>query len=74
MSTPFWTRRGFPNAVGLVSACTSTRIGRVPSMVTAIADPDALTMRSERKSSDGFFTSFSPLSTISKTPTSDVAP
>jgi hypothetical protein len=50
------------------------QIGRVPSMITAIADPGALIMRSARKTSDGLDTSASPLSRISNTPTSDVAP
>ena len=37
--------------VGLVSAWTSTNNGRVPSIVTAIALPEALTTRSARKAS-----------------------
>ncbi|OQA40622.1 MAG: hypothetical protein BWY52_02822 [Chloroflexi bacterium ADurb.Bin325] len=73
-STPLAVRRGWANAVVLVSACTSTRMGRVPSIVTAIAEPGALGMRSARNASDGLRTSARPFSAISKTPTSLVEP
>ena len=59
---------------GATSACISTRIGRVPSMPANTAVPGALTSRSPRNSSDGLATSRSPLSTISNTPISSVAP
>ncbi len=59
-STPLGVRRALPNCVGLVSPWTSTSSGRVPSIVTAIADPAALTMRSARKASDGLVTSTRP--------------
>ena len=67
-------RRGFPKLVGLASACTSTSSGRVPSIVTAMDDPGALTMRSARNASEGLVTSTIPRSCISNTPTSEVAP
>ena len=73
-STPFGVRRGFPNDVGLVNPWISTSKGRVPSIVTTIADPGAFTIRSARKASEGLVTSVIPRSPISKTPTSDVAP
>ena len=73
-STPLAVRRGWAKVVTLVNACTSTRIGRVPSIVTAMADPAALGSRSARNASDGFLTSVSPFSAISKTPTSLVEP
>ena len=73
-STPLAVRRGWAKVVALVSACTSTRIGRVPSIVTAMAEPGALGMRSARNASDGFVTSTRPLSAISNTPTSFVEP
>ena len=52
----------------------STSIGLVPSMLAITVDPDVLRGLSERKSSDGLFISLSPLSVISKTPISLVAP
>jgi hypothetical protein len=73
-STPFGVRLGFPKEEGLVNPWISTNSGRVPSIVTAIADPGAFTIRSARKASDGLLTSTMPRSSISKTPTSDVAP
>ena len=38
---PLAVRRGRPKLVDDVSACTSTRIGRVPSSVTAMEVPGA---------------------------------
>ena len=71
---PLGVRRGLPRLVGLVSPWISTSSGRVPSIVTAMADPGTLTMRSARKASDGLVTSTMPCSRISNTPTSEVAP
>ena len=67
-------RRGEPAWVSPTSACTFTSRGRVPSIVTATAEPGALIKRSARKISEGLLTSTMPFSCISKTPTSDVAP
>ena len=71
---PLAVRRAYPNEVWLHSACTSTSSGRVPSSVTAMALPGALTTRSARKASEGLATSTMPLPRISNTPTSLVAP
>jgi len=71
---PLAVRRGLPKLVGVVSPWISTRSGRVPSMVTAMAEPGALIMRSARKTSLGLRTSTMPFSCISNTPTSLVAP
>ncbi len=73
-SIPFAVRRGLPKLVGVVSPWTSTNSGRVPSIVTAIAEPGALIIRSAKKTSLGLRTSTMPRSCISKTPTSLVAP
>ena len=73
-STPLGVRRALPNCVGEVSPWISTKIGRVPSIVTAMAEPAALIMRSARNASLGLVTSIMPPSRISNTPTSEVAP
>ena len=67
-------RRGVPNEVGETSACTSTSIGRVPSMVATTAEPAAPACRSARNSADGFATGCRPAPVISKTPSSETAP
>jgi hypothetical protein len=73
-STPIVVRRGTARNDWLTSACSSTRIGRVPSMLQITAEPGAFSGRSSKNSSDGFATSSSPLSFISKTPISLVEP
>ena len=60
-SSPLTVRRGLPKLVGLASAWISTSSGRVPSIVTATADPGTLTIRSARNASDGLATSIMPL-------------
>ena len=67
-------RRGVPKLVPLVRACSSTRIGRVPSMLAVTTDPAAAAGRSDRKTAEGLATSSSPRSFISKTPISLVEP
>jgi hypothetical protein len=58
----------------LTSPCTSTKNGRVPSMIGTTTDPDAPCGRSDRKRSDGLGTSLNPADVISKTPISLVEP
>ena len=60
--------------VGVIKACISTKIGRVPSIETTIADPEASFKRSSKKISDGLATSRNPSSRISKIPNSFVEP
>ncbi len=67
-------RRGVPKDVGDTSACTSTSIGREPSIVHTTAEPGAPACRSERKSAEGFATGLRPAPVISKTPSSETAP
>ena len=74
MSIPVATRRGAGRDVGLVRACTSINRGRVPSMTGTIVEPTAPRARSESRAPDGSWTSISPRSIISKTPTSLVDP
>ncbi len=65
-SKPVVVRLALPNMVGVTRACTSARIGRVPSMVTTIAEPVAPSRRSSRKTSLGLRTSTKPCDCISK--------
>ena len=66
---------GIPTVVdALTRACTSTRRGRLPSILPTMADPGLSTGRSERKISDGLLTGTSPSGIISNTPISGVAP
>ncbi len=58
----------------VTKACTSAKIGRVPSMVTTMEDPVAPSSRSSRKTSLGLITSTSPPDCISKMPISLVEP
>ena len=67
-------RRGVPKDVGETSACTSTSIGRDPSIVATTADPGEPAGRSARNSADGLGTGFSPAPVISNTPSSETAP
>ena len=67
-------RRGSPKFVFDTSACTSRRIGRVPSIEQAVTAPDASAGRPSSINSDGFGTSASPSSRISNTPISLVEP
>ena len=72
-STPVATRRGIARSVGATSACTSSRIGRVPSSAQATAAPGSpSTVRP--KTSDGSGTPTRPAPVISKTPSSFVEP
>ncbi len=73
-SMPLAVRRGRPKLVVLARAWISTKRGRVPSMVTAMAEPAAVGRRSARKASEGLATSIRPWLAISKTPTSLVEP
>jgi len=63
-----------PNDARETSACSSSSIGRVPSRLATTTEPGASIGRSERKNPDGFATSTSPRSAISKTPISLVEP
>ena len=56
------------------SAWSSSSTGRVPSRLETTTDPGASRGRSDRKNPEGFLTSTSPPSTISKTPISLVEP
>jgi hypothetical protein len=67
-------RRGVPIAAWETSAWSSSSTGRVPSRLETTTEPGASRGRSARKNPDGFFTSTSPPSTISKTPISFVEP
>ena len=74
LSNPVDIRRGFPNAVGDTSPCTSASNGREPSIAQATQVPLTLTGRPESSIMEGFSTSASPRSRISNTPISFVAP
>jgi hypothetical protein len=74
VSTPIAVRRAVPYPVGATSACTSTRIGRVPLSVDVTTEPLFPTGRSARNSAEGSATSTSPAPFISKTPISLVEP
>ena len=52
ISKPLAVRRGCALAVLAVSACTSTSSGRVPSMVTATAEPGVPALRSAKDARD----------------------
>ena len=67
---PMAVRRAVPRLDGLTRACTSTKMGRVPSTLGITTEPGTLTGRSARKSAEGLSTSAKPLSFISKTPIS----
>ena len=54
--------RALPNVDALTSACTSTRIGRDPSMVHSTDEPGTLFGRSARNSCEGFATGSRPAS------------
>ena len=73
-SRPLAVRRGAGVTVGLVSAWTSTSIGRLPSSVATIADPTASRARSAMKACEGFSTACMPSPVISKTPISSTDP
>ena len=59
-SRPFAVRRALPNVAVLTSACTSTRIGRDPSIAHSTTEPGTPVGRSARNSADGFGTARSP--------------
>ena len=67
-------RRGRPKLVRLVSACTTTSSGLLPSSVAVTTEPMESPWRWDRKSCEGLSTSASPFSFISKMPTSLVEP
>ena len=73
-SSPVDTRCGVPNPALAASACTSTRIGRVPSSKAVIALPEVRDSRSPRNSADGLSTPISPDSLMRKTPISSTDP
>lgn len=74
LSKPVAMRRGLPKPVGETSPCTSARIGREPSIAQATQVPLTLASRPDSIIIEGFSTSHSPLSRISKTPISLVEP
>ena len=67
-------RRGLPNPVGDTSPCTSASIGREPSIMQATQVPLTLVGRPDSSIIEGLSTSTKPLSRISNTPISLVAP
>ena len=73
-SRPVVVRLAFPNIVGVTNAWISTKIGRVPSIATTIAEPVAPSRRSSKKICEGLATSSNPCSCISKIPISFVEP
>ena len=73
-SKPVVVRLAFPYIVGVTSAWISTKIGRVPSIATTIAEPVAPSNRSSKKIWEGFATSSNPCSCISNIPISFVEP
>ena len=73
-SIPMVILLGWGKEVEVTRHWISTSIGRVPSILATTTDPEIFLGRSEMKMADGFFTSFSPMSVISKTPISFVAP
>ena len=52
-SRPVVVRLAFPNIVGVTNAWISTKIGRVPSIATTIAEPVAPSRRSSKKICEG---------------------
>ena len=74
MSTPLATLLGVGSDEGVVRAWISTSNGLLPSITGTTTDPTACLSLDARATSDGLRTSTSPLSLISKTPTSWVAP
>ena len=73
-SVPAAVRLGMPKLVRVTSACTSRRMGLVPSREQAATAPEAPSGRPSSINSDGFFTSVRPSSRISNTPISFVEP
>ena len=73
-SSPLATRRGTRAPVGLTRACTSSRMGRVPSSVATTMQPVAWGGRSARNRAEGLSTGARPSARISKTPISSVGP
>ena len=73
-SQPTTLRRGEARVDGATSASISTSTGRLPPMPANTTAPVTSSRLSARNSSDGFGTSARPVSTISKTPISSVAP
>ena len=71
---PLDMRRGLPNTVGVTSACTSVRSGRVPSIAHITTQPLASCARSDRSVSDAFVTSRMPSPVISNIPSSFTEP
>ena len=73
-SAPMAVRRAVPRLERLTRACTSTRIGRVPSTLGSTTDPGTFTGRSARNRAEGLSTPTRPRSCISNTPISLVEP
>ena len=74
-SKPADIRRGIPiEEEAVTNACTSTKSGRLPSMLETMIEPGESAGRSDRKISEGFSTPTSPSASISKTPISGVDP
>ena len=71
--SPVAARRGMARSDGAASACTSSRIGRVPSMAGSSTEPGP-DSASPANADDGSATGCSPASVISKMPTSLVDP
>ena len=67
-------RRGFPAGDDTASAWISASTGRAPSITQVTQVPGASSGRPDSSISEGFSTSWRPLSRISKTPISLVAP
>ncbi len=72
VSMPAAMRRGLLKAEGLKRACTSAKMGRVPSIAQVTAQPEA--SAPVRKRAEGSATSAMPVERISKTPISSVEP
>src|SRR6056297_2528027 len=74
-SSPSALRRGgTPGTLGVANACTSTTIGRCPSIVGTTADPGTPVRRSARNSDDASGTAIRPVVAISNSPSSLVGP
>ena len=74
VSHPTIVLRGDARQDGITNACTSIKIGLVPSKPAKIALPDTFFCLSDKNSLEGFTISFKPLCSISKTPISLVGP
>ncbi len=73
-SNPEALRCGNPNCVFVTSAWTSTRIGRVPSIMLVTTDPEEASGRSSNNNSDGLVTCCIPSSLMLNMPISSTGP